>query len=489
MLSLNRMAHVLLVDDEKVARVLYHDFLTGAGHQVTPVGSVEQAKDALELAQFDVVVTDLILPEGDGMELLEHIKVTRPDVPVLVITALDKVEPAVRAIKSGASDYLVKPLNPEGLAHAVSRALTERALLKENQELRRHVNLMEAGQRIITTLDREAMLSTASHAFATLCLADAAAVFVREGEGFRLAASRGLTDTSVLTMGNLTSTIHSLARRIDRAGGVVELELGDGPWGTSFLMPVLEADTVLGGVLLLYAKGVPDDGMASASYLSRHLALALKNLGKFAEVEDLVYLDDLTHLFNSRYLDLMLDKEFKNASRSERAFSLLFLDLDYFKSINDTHGHVVGSKLLVEVSRVLKNCVRDNDIACRWGGDEYVVLLRGTDSGGALKVAERIRRAIEAHRFLAREGFSLTITTCIGVAAYPEHASDKDTLVDFADRAMYRGKKGTRNIIYIASKNLEAPPASRREIGPQPRPTGPDAPERAEGEGAPTSPG
>ena len=120
----------------------------------------------------------------------------------------------------------------------------------------------------------------------------------------------------------------------------------------------------------------------------------------------------------------------------------LFLDLDYFKSINDTHGHVVGSKLLVEVARVLKNCVRDNDVACRWGGDEYVrAAQRGTDSGGALKVAERIRRAIESHRFLAREGFSLSISTCIGIASYPEHAQDQERLLDFADRAMYRARR------------------------------------------------
>jgi diguanylate cyclase (GGDEF)-like protein len=120
------------------------------------------------------------------------------------------------------------------------------------------------------------------------------------------------------------------------------------------------------------------------------------------------------------------------------------------------------------VARVLKNCVRDNDIVCRWGGDEYVILLRGTDSGGALKVAERIRRSIESHRFLAREGFSLNISTCIGIASFPEHAQEKAGLVDLADRAMYRGKKGTRNIIYMAAKNLEATPASRHVRPPAP---------------------
>ena len=100
---------------------------------------------------------------------------------------------------------------------------------------------------------------------------------------------------------------------------------------------------------------------------------------------------------------------------------------------------------------------------CARLGDEYVILLWGTDSGGALKVAERIRRAIENHKFLSREGFTIKITTCIGVAVFPEHAQDATTLLDFADRAMYRGKKGTRNIIYLAAKNLEATPASRHQ--------------------------
>jgi diguanylate cyclase (GGDEF)-like protein len=189
--------------------------------------------------------------------------------------------------------------------------------------------------------------------------------------------------------------------------------------------------------------------------------MALRNLGRFAQVEDLAYLDDLTQLYNSRYLESALEKEASQALSSPKVFSLLFLDLDYFKSVNDTHGHLVGSKLLVEVARVIKGCVRDNDVVCRWGGDEYVLLLRGTDSGGALKVAERIRRSVESNAFLVKDGKSVTITTCIGVASFPEHASDVKTLLDFADRAMYRGKKGSRNVIYMASVGMEATPAQR----------------------------
>jgi len=463
------MAQILLVDDEKVARSLYSDFLAGAGHEVTAVGSVAEAKEAMAKTRFAMLVTDLILPQSDGIALLQYVRSTQPDVEVLVITALDKVEPAVRAIKSGAADYLVKPVQPEVLAHAVNRALTQHTLLRENEALRTHVALLEAGQRIATTLDREQLFEATAAAFQSMCVADAVIVFTKESAGkLELRSFQGFEQLTREPIEKQTlEVVREAVAKIERTGQEIAIEeLG---FDTAFLVPVYEGDSLHGAVLLFFREDISDAGVSGAPFLARHLGLALKNLGKFAAVEDLVYLDDLTHLFNSRYLQLVLDKEFKAlAANDNKPFALAFLDLDYFKSINDTHGHLVGSKLLVEVARVLKNCVRDNDIVCRWGGDEYVLLLRGTDSGGALKVAERIRRSIESHRFLAREGFSLSISTCIGIASYPEHAQDQETLLDLADRAMYRGKKGTRNIIYMAAKNLEATPASRHQSGPLP---------------------
>jgi len=139
---------------------------------------------------------------------------------------------------------------------------------------------------------------------------------------------------------------------------------------------------------------------------------------------------------------------------------VLFLDLDRFKAVNDQYGHLIGSKLLVEVGRVLKGSVRDEDVVARYGGDEYVAVLLGIDSGGALKVAERIRRSIEDHVFLSREGARLRVTASIGLASCPEHTSKKAEVLDLADRAMYRGKRSTRNVVYIASRDL--PPVPTR---------------------------
>jgi two-component system, cell cycle response regulator len=451
------MARLLLVDDEKMARTLYGDYLRGVGHEVTAVTSLQEVQEALAQGGYDVVVTDLILAGGSGMEVLRHTKEHHPGIEVVVITGLDKVDPAVRALKSGAAEYLVKPVAPEVLQHAVNRALATRSLLQENAALRRYVSLLETGQRISSTLDRGRLTETACAAFLGTTSASAVMLFQLESNGRpRLLGSQHLAGPS-----QESSLIAFLAPRLAESREMRVMEGLPGPWPRALAVPSQEGEDLLGYTLLFY-PGSPPEGIAEATgFLARCLALALRNLGRIAEVEDLAYLDDLTHLFNTRYLHLVLDREVKSSQQTRGVFSLLFLDLDYFKNINDTHGHLTGSQLLVEMARVLKGCVRDRDVAVRYGGDEYVVLLRGTDSGGALKVAERIRRTVETHRFLAGEGLAVQVTTCVGVASFPEHAIDQASLLDLSDRAMYRGKRSTRTVVYIAAGNLDPTPPQR----------------------------
>jgi two-component system, cell cycle response regulator len=451
------MAFIALLDDDALARSMYSDMLRGAGHHVQSVANASEAIAVLRSSSpIDVFVTDLILPKGDGIELLFAAKSARPDVEVVVITALDKVEPAVRAIKNGASDYLLKPIRPEVLVHAVQRALTQRSLLTENADLRRSVALLEAGQRIATILDREKLPEAVGLAFQQHCGADAICLFHKLEQRMELIGTWGVNQADVEA---LTSSLYTKSPL-------------PAQWLQSVTLPIGEQAEPTGQLILLYRQIPDSDKVALAPFLSRHLALALRNLGRIAAVEDLIYLDPLTHLFNSRFLEVTLQRIFQNQGKDSPPFSVLFLDLDRFKAVNDTHGHLVGSKALIEVARILKGALRDNDVVCRWGGDEFVILLRATDSGGALKVAERIRRSIESHLFLAREGQAIKLTTCIGVASYPEHLVDQTGLVDFADRAMYRGKKGGRNVIYLASAAFENTPEERhRPIDSSPSPT------------------
>ena len=439
------MATILLVDDEKVARTVYGDYLTQAGHGVTCVASVAEARAELALHPVDLVVTDLILPSSDGMEVLQHTRERYPGVEVVVITALDKVDPAVRAIKNGAAEYLVKPVKPEVLNHAVNRALMTRALLAENAALKRHLSLVEAGQRLLTTLDRPRLAQAASSAFLQLAQCDGVLLWARSGDRVRLEASEGVSAEALRHL-----VVRYDAELPDLPARPFKAAWPEGP-GRALGFPVGETSRHRGWALLLSRNPGTEMAREAAEYLARHLALAWDHVERFTRVEDLAYLDDLTRLYNARYLDEALDRELQ----SRGPFSLLFLDLDHFKSVNDTHGHLVGSKLLVEAARVVKSCTRDQDVVARWGGDEYVVLLRETDSGGALKVAERIRRTVEAHAFLAREGYGLGVTVCIGVASHPEHGVDRRTLLDLADRAMYRGKRTSRNVVYVAAPNSE----------------------------------
>jgi len=452
------MAHsVLLVDDERFARTVYADYLRAAGYEVEVAADAEAALQILSRRKFDLLLTDVILPGSSGLDLLAAAKQADPNIEVVVITALDKVDPAVRAMKSGASDYLVKPVTPEALQHSVHRSLATRTLLAENMALRAHLKLFETCQRLTATLDRDRLVPMALAALAGELhgLAGILAEKAGDGDDWVLSGGHGLEyqDASAL-LAALRPTLVAL----QPAGRPVVADLPDGTWPSgatrAYCLPVADEGGLLGAAVLLVASQPAREPSTSAAFLARHLGLALRNLGRLKQVEHLAYLDDLTHLYNTRYLDIALDRELSGG----RPFTVLFMDLDRFKQVNDQHGHLSGSRLLVEVARVLRSCVREEDVLVRYGGDEYVLLLLGIDSGGGLKVAERIRRAIEDHRFMAREKTTIRVTVSIGLASYPEHATTKADILDLADRAMYRGKRTTRNVVYMAARDLPPVP-------------------------------
>lgn len=167
----------------------------------------------------------------------------------------------------------------------------------------------------------------------------------------------------------------------------------------------------------------------------------------------LVLKDDLTDLYNHRFFSRALEQEIIRSERFQKKFAILFIDVDYFKKINDTHGHFVGSSILKQIAAVIKTTIREVDLATRYGGDEFVVIALETNPQGAKTLAERIRQNIENHFFIidatqdTKQQIQLTVS--IGVATYPQTATNKDDLLKLADKTMYDSKKAGRNKVTI----------------------------------------
>ncbi len=232
-----------------------------------------------------------------------------------------------------------------------------------------------------------------------------------------------------------------------------------GPVGplSVFAFPLVGREQVLGALIgfdkqpsrTTPALGAPARAMLGS--LLGPAALALENSLLLQRSEALSVTDDLTRLYNSRYLNLSLRRETKRAMRTSRALSLLFIDLDGFKAVNDTYGHLFGSRALVEAASVIRGCSRETDVVARFGGDEFAVVLPETAREGAVMVAERIRDRIAAHSFLTADRLNVRLTASVGVATLPDVAASSDELIQAADRAMYRVKASGKNGIQIAA--------------------------------------
>lgn len=174
----------------------------------------------------------------------------------------------------------------------------------------------------------------------------------------------------------------------------------------------------------------------------------------------LVYLDDVTGLYNSRFLTQVLDREIEKYGRERQSFAILFIDIDRFKLLNDTYGHLLGTRILKELSEHLRGLLRETDMLFRYGGDEFVAVLSPSDLSTAQAVADRIEAAVKLLEFFtcepALEGAGIRITLSIGIALYPDHAQTRETILQMADQAMYGAKKSAVQKVFLSGAIREA---------------------------------
>ena len=218
-------------------------------------------------------------------------------------------------------------------------------------------------------------------------------------------------------------------------------------------VPLMSKEKILGVIELINKvdrSGFDRHDLELVTTLAGYGAIAIENARLYEKAEELAITDDTTQIPNMRYFYHILNREVARARRRNSSLSLLFIDLDKFKLVNDTHGHLHGSRLLLEIAHVLKRSLRGVDLVARYGGDEFVGLLPDTPHETAFRLAERLRSLVEAFTYRPDPSLTIKVTCSIGVASFPDQAKTKEDLVRFADQAMYRAKGAQRNVVYSA---------------------------------------
>lgn len=222
-------------------------------------------------------------------------------------------------------------------------------------------------------------------------------------------------------------------------------------------VPVRFREQCLGVIELINCigpEGFSQRDLALLEALADYAAIAIENARHVQRIHELTITDDCTTLYNARHLNFMLDTELYRSHRYAFEFSLIFIDLDHFKNVNDTYGHLMGSKLLAEIGAAIKEKCRLIDLAFRYGGDEFVLLLPQTSKENAVGVASRLHKLIRETVWLKEAGLNVHITASVGVASYPSDSRTKAELLHLADEAMYLVKNTSRDSVAAAGVGI-----------------------------------
>jgi diguanylate cyclase (GGDEF)-like protein len=458
--------HVLLIGEDPAQTEMLSDLVREvADCKVDTMTRVQNSFDWIGKSNYHLAVLDLSLKDApsipapmNGLALLEQIKRISPVTSVIMISDHADVDEAVAAIRLGAEDYLKKPFNVEAFKLATKRGLDRKTVFGADTEASSFLTLLNSCQMISASLEQKKIFGVIeSYLSQELKCAHSAIYSLQGSDPIRIddgavgeRAMQEVLDVALHASNPLPRMVENeeYQRFIERS------QLTPGLFVFRFHCAG-QSDYFC--VCISPEMPKPSEAFESRLKMLRtQIEVTGKNIEQYMGVQHLIYVDDATGLYNTRYLNNVLDREIQNAAASARSFAVLFIDADKFKSINDTHGHLVGTKLLYELGDQLKRFVRDTDTVFRYGGDEFVAVLSPCDLMTARNVAERIRRSVEKRNFLESEGLKLHFTVSIGVALFPDHAGSKKEIIDAADQAMYDAKKTARNHVSIASLSSES---------------------------------
>jgi len=421
-----------------------------------------QALEILKEQSFDAIILDYSLPGMSGLEVLDRIQDWGIKSPVIMVTGRGDESIAVEAMKRGAYDYVTKSVNYQQTLPARFLEVVEKYQLKRNLEeaslrARRlyEISLSVSSERKVKSLT-EILVKGARQLLETqgalLLLVDPSGseVILVSSSGAEFPDNKLLGPLSSIGLWGIGYT-HQRPVSVDapRLHPLWETTPPSSPPLRQLLsIPLIHQGSVQGTLSVFNperGEQFSQQDFEALSTLAAHAGVAIGNARFLEEIEVQAVTDSLTGFYNHREFKKRLADEVDRANRYGHEISLLMIDIDHFKVFNDTHGHPFGDSIIKEIVGIIRKAIRSVDIASRYGGDEFSVVLPETGGEQALIVAERIRRSVNESPFLSPSGDSLFLSVSVGIASFPLNANTCDELIMAADDALYCAKEGGKN--------------------------------------------
>lgn len=452
-------ARVLVVDDLLPNVKLLEAKLTREYYEVITASDGFQALDAMKKSSPDIVLLDVMMPGMDGFETCRRIRedASIAHIPVVMVTALSEKNDRIHGLEVGADDFLTKPVNDIALFARVKSLVRLKVMMDE---------LRLRGQTGIEFGLENLMSEKLSASKANILIVDDDVVQARQ------------ISEKLSTMGNKITVLSDGAKALEgaKSGGyeliIISTHMNDmdGLRLCSQLRSYDETRNVSILILIdeedinLLVKGLDigiNDYLVTPIDVNELVARVKTQVRRkryqdalrtnYKQSISMAVTDGLTGLYNRRYMDSYLANTISDSIKSHKPLSMMLLDIDHFKSVNDTYGHNVGDEVIKQFAKHILSSIRTADLAARYGGEEFVVIMPGTELAGAVEVAERMRAQIENTPFLvSTEEGKLTKTVSIGVAAMKEDGDSAEAFLKRCDEALYQAKNSGRNRVVSA---------------------------------------
>lgn len=436
----------------------------------TAVTKAEGIKKTLKKKNFDLLILD-----SAAFKLVEGVKKLNAAIPIIVIADRNAKIDYQKVINAGIEGFVVRPYTAHFFRQAVEKAIQYRESTLGNLQtvasLKRKIReleiLSEIVQAINSSLKPEEILEIIMAKAADLIKAEGWSVLLLDYETRELVFKAAAGEAGKKLLGMRLKIGQGVAGWAARHGqSLIVPDVTKDPRfysgvdkKTKFVtksilcVPMRSKNKIIGVVEVVNKIGgepFTSDDLEIFENLVAHVTIALENAAIYRKMEEASLIDDLTKLYNLRYCNQYLDKFLAERKSEHGIVSLIFLDIDFFKLVDDNFGHLVGSETLRRVGERLRRTVRKGDVLVRYGGDEYIVILPNTDKQTASAIAERIRREVGKEPFFTFDNQKFSISVTLGVATYPEDAKTRDDLIGKADKAMYDGKLSGRDKVVVA---------------------------------------